>query len=651
MSLLLLVLPFVLIFPIILGRSGSSADWRQSFLSTAVIWAFLLLGITEILSAFDLLTRYGLIVAWATVGAGSTIVFLRRPVSLGFDGPCSSRAFCGAERMLSAGIGLIALTTFIIAVTAPPNTWDAMTYHMSRVMHWIQNQNVKHYPTHIGQQVFLPPLAEYVIMHFQILIGHDGLANMVQWGAMVGSAMGLSLIARELGARFPTQLFASFLGVTLPMGILQSTSTQNDYFAAFWLIALSYFLLRLQKEPNWGHAAMSGISLGLAWLTKPTSYLYAAPFLVVASWRVLRRSRIKGLSRLFLVAAMAIFLNLPHFARNINAFGHPFGPAAYNRFNRTEIVTPASVASNLVRNIALHVATPWQAINQIAETSVERIHRLIGLDVNDGRTTFLTTKFGIVFSNHEDSAGNLAHLILLSVCGFLLYALRRKAWVRLSSIHFACVAASFGLLCTFIRWNPWNSRYHLALFLLAAPVMAMVVEERFGNNKLKWLTLLLLLGSLPWVFYNFSRPLISYPSTWKGKPVIPQIFEGGQNIFTTARIDQYFANRWEIRDFYLAAADYLTAKGIKKIGIELGGDDWQYPFFPLLQERAQASIRIEHVLRVPGPDNRKGRSLEGFSPEAIVCLTPATEEGLQLGDTRYKETKTFGPVRIFLPDP
>ncbi len=98
--------------------------------------------------------------------------------------------------ILLAGCALIATLIALIAWIAPPNSYDSMTYHMPRVMHWIQDRSVAYYPTNMLAQLFLTPGGEFFILHFQVLAGSDRLANLVQWFSMVGSAVGVSLIAR-----------------------------------------------------------------------------------------------------------------------------------------------------------------------------------------------------------------------------------------------------------------------------------------------------------------------------------------------------------------------------------------------------------------------------------------------------------------------
>ena len=155
-----------------------------------------------------------------------------------------------------------------------------MTYHMSRVVHWIQNKSVWHYPTHILRQIELNPWAEFAITHLQILSGGDYWANFVQWFFMLGSLIGVSLIAKEFGADARGQVFATVFAATIPMGILQSTSTQNDYAVSFWLVCFVYYGILIQKATKWQYVLAFGASLGLAFLTKGTAYLYAIPFFI-----------------------------------------------------------------------------------------------------------------------------------------------------------------------------------------------------------------------------------------------------------------------------------------------------------------------------------------------------------------------------------
>src|SRR5437764_14297858 len=107
-----------------------------------------------------------------------------------------------------------------------------MMYHLARVSHWQQDASLAPYPTHILRQLYLQPGAEFVLLQLQILSGGDRLAGLVQWASMVGVLVGTSLLARDLGAHRPGALAASIVAASLPIGILEATSTQNDYVVA-----------------------------------------------------------------------------------------------------------------------------------------------------------------------------------------------------------------------------------------------------------------------------------------------------------------------------------------------------------------------------------------------------------------------------------
>lgn len=122
-------------------------------------------------------------------------------------------------------IGFILVTTFASGILYPPNNWDSMTYHMARVAHWIHNHNVSFYPTAITRQDYEMPLAEFAIMHLQVLAGCDVFAYLVQWASfLVVIGLGV-LVADEIGLGKRQQLISAIVIATLPMAILQASST------------------------------------------------------------------------------------------------------------------------------------------------------------------------------------------------------------------------------------------------------------------------------------------------------------------------------------------------------------------------------------------------------------------------------------------
>ncbi|MFT7482440.1 MAG: hypothetical protein ACI8WW_001377, partial [Oceanospirillaceae bacterium] len=81
---------------------------------------------------------------------------------------------------------LVITITFVTAVLSPITNTDSLTYHLSRVMYWIQNENISQFATNNHRQVSYQPLAEYLILNIKLLGGSDSVTNLVQWICFVG---------------------------------------------------------------------------------------------------------------------------------------------------------------------------------------------------------------------------------------------------------------------------------------------------------------------------------------------------------------------------------------------------------------------------------------------------------------------------------
>ena len=372
------------------------------------------------------------------------------------------------------------------------------------------------FPTNFTPQLHNPPWAGYAVLNLLALKGDDRLVNLIQWFSLCGSVVAASLIAARLGAPPPTQLFAAVFCATLPMGILQASNAANSYVTAFWLICLTYYLLRLHAAPTWADAAWAGASLGLALLTKPTAYVFAAPLLawLCGAWLLRPREPRPRLAAHFAVLlAISLAMNTPHYLRNYALYGAVLGPGKegdageWDYQNATH--TGAALASNLLRNAALELRTPSGRANAVLEAAVVRCHQGLGMDVNDPRTTWLgaTFQLGKGEPRDEDSSGNLPHTLLILAVGAA--ALGCGGLWRDGRVAGLAGALLLGLLlfCFAFRWQPWHNRLHLPLFVLASPLVAMGLSRRPPVVVLA-AALFLTAWAGPFLALNRSRPLV-----------------------------------------------------------------------------------------------------------------------------------------------
>ncbi len=163
------------------------------------------------------------------------------------------------------------------------------------------------------------------------------------------------------------------------------------------------------------------------------------------------------------------------------------------------------------------------------------------------------------------------------------------------------VTGAFLLFCLYLRWQPWHSRLHLPFFVLWSPFIGVVLSNIPKHKIINSVFVFIIFASLSYVFFSNARPLLR-----------------GKNIFNTTRIDQYFKTRPEIKETYMRMSKAVNDSGCSNVGLSLGVDDWEYPFWVLLQ-RHNRNFRIEHV-NVDNVSQKKAATpaFETFSPCYII---------------------------------
>jgi hypothetical protein len=636
-------LPFASWIGLLLVVHASGHNWRSSLLIASVFWGVILVFITETLSPFGLLTFPSLVASWGLLAVTLAIIYgrIRRITVRPGRIPSFANLDTWTVSMLCA-VMLIVVIIGAIGLIAPPNTNDSMSYHMSRVVHWQQNHSVAHYPTHILRQLVLPPWAELAILHLQVLSGGDRLANLIQWFSVAGGLVGVSLIAKELGADVRGQILSVVICATLPMAILQASSTQNDAAVAFWLICVVYFLLVMRRRREWFYPYLLGMSLGLALLTKATAYLLAPPFLIWFGVHLLRTVRLRAWKPLCIVAVTALVLNLGHYSRNIRAFGHPLNPGPVDLFdNINETMSASAIVSNALRDVALHGVVPFDHATDAVQRAVEDVHGYLNIDVNDPRTTLTDMKFDLARLHplHEDTVANPLHLILIVVCTVALAALWRDRKWRVVAIYSICLPIGLLLIAAYLKWAPWIARYHLPSFMLWSPVVGLMLATLRRKAAANVIAVLLLVAAVPWVLLNETRPLL-------GQYGPRGIIHTDKSIIKTSRVSGYFMNFPQFEEAYLGAATIVRAHGCSQIGFDIGSNDFEYQLWVLLKRNQKEDVRIEHintpgyVRGVPGP------SLE-FRPCAVIAFHSAEKAVIEHGSDVYYRVWWEAPVGVF----
>ncbi|KAM3103973.1 MULTISPECIES: hypothetical protein [unclassified Phormidesmis] len=615
-------------------------------------WSLAIAFSTELLSFFSLIKFSWITGFWALINFGLGLLYLqifkRQEEVLFQKDRLASDSSQGVKSKLSnllifllSGVALIAIVIGVTAIAAPPNNWDSMTYHLARAAHWVQNQTVSNYPTFYTPQLYHPPFNSFVFTHLLILGQSDRWMNLLQWASMVGSAIGVSLIAQRLGADLRGQIFAVVFSLTIPMGILQGSSTQNDYIVCFWIVCLAYFVVASTEGIKPRNTAAIAASLSLALFTKTSAYFFAFPLMLWFSYLCIREKRWQVWKPLAAIGLLVLAVNLGHYLRTYELFGSPIsgGPPEMAREYKMEVYSVQSFVSNIIRNLAIHIGTQIGLINGKVNGAITVLHKFLGFDPSDPRITVPTRRFGVSApSFNEDTAGNPYHFLLIGFTIAIFFFSTHLRKQRRLAIYLGSVIGAFLLFCFALKWQPYSARHHLTIFVLFSAFVGVVLSNLKTRRVANAIALILLILSLPYAFNNKYRPIL-----------------GRESVLTTPRLEQVFIQRKWLKAPYPNAASFVTAQQCSKVGLYLTDDSaWEYPLWTLLHNKNLRIEQIEHVIvNNISAQKLKVEPYKSFDPCAIVVYAnkktfQAQKDQLQVRDKLYTKAWSEYPMSVFL---
>jgi len=467
---------------------------------------------------------------------------------------------------------ILALGAFLY----PPNNYDSMSYHMARVVHWMQQQSVAYYPTSIDRQNVMGPGAEYLILVPQLLARSDILANGGQLVSYLSLIFATLFLLRLLPVSRELAPYIVILTVTAPMAIMQATSTQNDLVAAAMTSAMLISGRRLYlggiSRFAYRDFVLLGICLAAGFLVKPTSLLAAGPLLLLGVGRQLVRPAAlrKSIGKCFLGGMVVMLMGSavagPDIIRKqIHQVSRDEVYPLFGKWGMERLQNPLAIAAH-------HIAVP------------ERPGKLLGTLGYHGPFDNRG-----VFSIHEDLIGNPVQLMVFGTLatGTLLSfpaVIRRKKRLLPFSLSLAPSLAwiIFGL---FVKDQPWISRLQLPLFYLLpfsfvypftllkkiASIDKLVKALLIGSAFLALAYALVIAGTNPHRpielghFWGHApdRPSASY------KNALPEDRLSHQHLLEVAR-----------------------SQGCARVGLLLGGNSNEYP---LIWQMIQEGREVRHT--------------------------------------------------------
>jgi len=579
----------------------------------------------EVLSAVGRLSLAGVVIAWllglAVAAAGAAVRRRRAGVPLdrvGWKGPVTwwRSQLRTSERLVAAVLVVLVAAELVLALASPPNTYDSQTYHLPRIERWVQQGSVDLFPTAIRRQITYPPGAEFILLHLRLLTGGDALHNLSQWSAGVLCLLLVTRLGAQLGLGRRAQLLGALVVGSVPMVVLQASSTQTDLTVAAWVACVATLVLdgvgAGRARPALSTVLLIGGATGLVTVTKPTGALLVGPLLVWWALAQLRRDPPDGrragplhrvgrlaLAALLITGAAAVLAG-PQMVRVYQVFGHALGPPDSRDTLLLGRRDPASLVVNGLRQTHTLFEVPAPPVNRWTAERVIDLAGALGRDANDPRTTFFQQRFpDEAWYPHEDKAALPLHaaLFLIGAVAALRHPDRRRA------VLVAVLAIGVVGFAVALRWQPWGNRLVLFLVVPAGPLAGAWLDKvlddgrRLAKGAVTVAVVVAALAGVLSAAYGYPRRLV-----------------GADSALTRDDWAARFAIRPQWEPSYRRAAEAVNARGARRIGTAAQFDNWEYPWWLLLRGRELLSLQS------PAPGKLPPARLDQV--DAVVCAGP-----------------------------
>ena len=190
-----------------------------------------------------------------------------------------------------------------------------------------------------------------------------------------------------------------------------------------------------------------------------------------------------------------------------------------------------------------------------------------------------------------------------------------------------------------MKWQPYGNRLILPLFILIAPFVSIILSNK--KYFLRILIFFLFVYSIPYVFFNKSRPLLAEIKKINNKEyTLSRTF-----LKTKTRDELYFVRRPELFIKYLEISKIIKDRNCKNIGLIISDDNWEYPLWKFVKENNNKH-KIFHI-NINNSSKKFTYNLIAPKPCAVVQIADKNNKNLYL-NTEFSEQIYREPLKLFI---
>lgn len=462
------------------------------------------------------------------------------------------------------------LMSLFFVILTPTSNLDSHAYRLARVALWVQHETLAHFEVTDFRQVIFPINWELLILWPQVFIKKDYLAQFPAFFSYLGSLGIVYCFLKSLDLSLKRILWTILILGSLPIVVLEASSTQSDLFIGFLLLSCFYLFYDAVKTNKKLPLIFSSIAFAIALGAKSTAFLFIPAFVVVFLIIAHREKQYKSVASFVLYFIPAfMLLSSFNYVLNFLNYNNIFGPSSIIKNHILQ--TPETLFSSFVLYLTYFV--DFSGITGIKTINPYIIRWFSDLNIINGVSLGPFEGINWRIHEHHSSFGLLGYLLILPMTIFGLSKLKTKNnkafYLSLCGLF---ISIFFLTVLVVMGYSVWLFRYFASAMILSAPVLAFSYSKKAGVYKI-------LIAAV--VVFNYS-----FMSLFNDQKPFFRVI----NLYSKAGSFDEFRQDLRLRsgfDFSVHHSEYMLLNHLKRynipddsrIGLILGMDDFIYHYF------------------------------------------------------------------------
>ena len=444
-------------------------------------------------------------------------------------------AFCKERKnwfllILAICVAGVLLLSAVLNYIVPPNNNDALSYHVARIVRWMQQGSTSPWETPFVWQLSFPLNAQLVYLWTLLFTNSDHFIAFIPMIAGLLTSLIIYLLAQELGFSRRNAVFSALIWLTLPVVQLHLTSVRHDLISTWLFLSTFYFFHRWGKTREFAYLLLSALALALVVGTNFSiaAYLPGMVLMLLLGFVFYRYSFKQVLQWVGVTLLCFLLFSSPIYVSNAIYFGSPLGPDAAQ-------MTSAAVAEEMPLGKYIIVnATRWfyqlldfswlpQPVQQALVSAKAWLARLVftplGLNLEGDIATLDAHRFtwGRLYQLQEDEAwfGLIGGLLIFptSLAAFV-QGLKRKDILRIMPFVFFLTVL---VTCSLIRpgWTPFDGRYFMPLAAMCTAFLPLWLQGKSAKGVEAIVVAVSIFSMAMVVLFNPAKQVIGGAAVWK----------------------------------------------------------------------------------------------------------------------------------------